>query len=167
MESQRMRRVGPMVIGIVLVAALGAACAPAAPAPAGLSDADRAALAANADAAAAAANSGDKAAWVAMYADDAVMLAPNSEPVNGKAAIAEVINGFPPLSGVKFTQVSVDGVGDAAWVQGTYEMTMTPPGAAPISDRGKYLEVWRKQADGSWKIVRDIYNTSVPLPATP
>ncbi len=147
----------------VLLATLGVACAT--PAPAGLTDADRAVLAAKADSAAAAASAGDVTTWSNMYADDAVMLAPNSEPVVGRAAIAEVIKSFPPLSGVKFAQVTLEGNGDLAWVQGTYEMTMTPPGGAAIFDRGKFIEIWRKGADGKWMIIRDIYNTSVPMPA--
>jgi ketosteroid isomerase-like protein len=44
-------------------------------------------------------------------------------------------------------------------------MTLTPVGAAPIENRGKYIEIWRKQADGSWKILRDVYSSDLPLPA--
>jgi ketosteroid isomerase-like protein len=36
----------------------------------------------------------------------------------------------------------------------------------PASDRGTYIELWEKQADGSWKIARDIYNSDV-APAAP
>lgn len=156
------RSVSRALLALVL-AGLAGACA--APAPAGFTDEDRAQLAANAEAATTAANSGDFTPWLNLYAADAVMLPPNSEPVTGAAAIAETMKSFPPLSNVKFAQVTVEGTADMAWVQGTYEMTMTPPGAAPISDRGKFIEIWKKQADGSWKIIRDIYNTSVPLPA--
>ncbi len=147
----------------LLLTSVVAACAT--PAPAGLTETDRAQLASKADSATAAASRGDVTTWSSMYADDAVMLPPNAEPVSGRAAIAEVIKSFPPLSGVKFSQVTVEGSGDLAWVQGTYELTMTPPGSAAISDRGKYIEIWRKGADGNWMIIRDIYNTSVPMPA--
>ena len=44
-------------------------------------------------------------------------------------------------------------------------MTVTLPGAAPIEDRGKYLTIWRKQADGSWKVQRGTFNSDLPLPA--
>ena len=49
-------------------------------------------------------------------------------------------------------------------------MTISPPGAAAVSEKGKYVEVWRKQPDGSWKIKWDIFNSDVPAgapPATP
>ena len=54
---------------------------------------------------------------------------------------------------------------DLAYDRGTYSMTVTPPGAAPIEDRGKYLTIYRKQADGSWKIARVMFNSDLPLPA--
>jgi len=41
-------------------------------------------------------------------------------------------------------------------------MTMTPEGSDPIDDTGKYLEIWKKQADGGWKVVRDIFNSDLP-----
>jgi ketosteroid isomerase-like protein len=52
-----------------------------------------------------------------------------------------------------------------AYDRGTYSMTITPPGAAAIEDRGKYLTIYRKQADGSWKVLRVMYNSDLPLPA--
>jgi ketosteroid isomerase-like protein len=35
----------------------------------------------------------------------------------------------------------------------------------PQRDRGKYIEVWRRQTDGSWLIADDIFNSSEPAPA--
>jgi ketosteroid isomerase-like protein len=46
-------------------------------------------------------------------------------------------------------------------------MTMNPPGAPPITDSGKYLEVFRKQADGSWKNARDAFSSNLPAAAAP
>jgi len=40
-------------------------------------------------------------------------------------------------------------------------MTISPPGAAAVRDRGTYLAVWRKQCDGSWKIRWDIFNSDL------
>jgi hypothetical protein len=42
-------------------------------------------------------------------------------------------------------------------------MELNPPGAAnPIRDRGKYIEIRRRQEDGSWLISRDIFNSNQP-----
>jgi len=38
-------------------------------------------------------------------------------------------------------------------------VTVTPKGGKLTHDKGKYLTVWKKQADGSWKIYRDINNS--------
>ena len=49
--------------------------------------------------------------------------------------------------------------------RGTYAMTFTLPGApGPTEDRGKYLLIERKQADGSWLITNEMFNSDVPLP---
>jgi ketosteroid isomerase-like protein len=48
---------------------------------------------------------------------------------------------------------------------GTYKMTLTPKkaGAKPLpTDEGKYIEVLKRQADGSWKIAYDIWNPNAP-----
>jgi ketosteroid isomerase-like protein len=43
-------------------------------------------------------------------------------------------------------------------------MTVQPRGGREIKDKGKFVVVWKRQADGSWKIVRDVYNSDVPPP---
>lgn len=53
--------------------------------------------------------------------------------------------------------------GDYAIETGIFEWTMQPKTGKPITDKGKYLTVWKKQADGSWKILRDINNTSLAM----
>ena len=62
--------------------------------------------------------------------------------------------------------MEIQGQGDMAYDRGTYSMAVTPAGAAPIEDHGKYLTIWRKQADGSWKVARAIFNSDLPLPTT-
>jgi len=44
-------------------------------------------------------------------------------------------------------------------------VTLTPPGAAePVGDRGKFVEIWKKQRDGSWRVVLEIFNSDLPAP---
>jgi ketosteroid isomerase-like protein len=53
---------------------------------------------------------------------------------------------------------------DYAIENGAYEMTFTPKGAPkPIHDTGKYLTVWKRQTDGTWRMIRDINNTDLPM----
>jgi ketosteroid isomerase-like protein len=51
-----------------------------------------------------------------------------------------------------------------AYTMGTYVARMTGQDGAPVTEPGKWLSVWRKQANGQWRIVVDTYNTDVPPP---
>jgi len=144
-----------------------AACAPKAPPPPDEGAIRTAIEAANAKAAAGM-MAGDTAAGLANYADDAVVMMPNEKPMNGRAAISAGFGGLMSqmtLSDVKFTTGSLIVTGDYAIETGAYTMTLTSkaPKSKPMPDEGKYLTVWKKQADGAWKIIRDINNTSVPM----
>ena len=101
----------------------------------------------------------------AFYADDAVTLMPNADAKHGRAAIRQGFNAMAGLNAnLRLTTDRVVQSGDLAYETGTYDMTMSPSGTAPMNDRGKYLTVWRRQADGTWKIVADSINTSLPAP---
>jgi ketosteroid isomerase-like protein len=52
--------------------------------------------------------------------------------------------------------------GDIGYTLGTYELTLNNPQGTPVTDRGKYLTVWKKQADGSWKVAVDTFNSDLP-----
>ena len=141
------------------------ACAPAA--PPGLTEADRAEIRTTTEEAVAIANSSRDWAQYAQiyYAPDAIVMPPNEEVVRGRDAIASWFENFPPFEDLQFNQVEFDGAGDIAYLYGTYSMIVTLPDAEePVSDRGKYIEIWRRQEDGSWKIMLDIFNSDLPLP---
>jgi ketosteroid isomerase-like protein len=100
------------------------------------------------------------AAVDAYYADDAKVLWPNAPAAVGRPAIKNAVAQFPPLKEFKWDVISLEGQGDLAYVHGTYEMTMVPAGAStPVTDKGKGIEVFKKQADGTWKVIRDIWNS--------
>lgn len=101
----------------------------------------------------------------ALYADSAVLLPPNAPAMVGKAAIREFLNGFPPLTELTLTVDGIVGAGDLAYAHGRYHLTVAAEGA-PV-DSGKFLDVRQRQADGSWKYVADMFNTSIPAPAAP
>jgi ketosteroid isomerase-like protein len=109
------------------------------------------------------------AAFEGFFADDAVYL-PTFEPrVEGKKAIME---SFRPLFDdhtLKLTwiplraEVSVSG--ELGWTTGSYELTRLDETGAPHVRRGKYVTIWHRQADGSWKAVLDGGNPDTPPPA--
>jgi hypothetical protein len=51
---------------------------------------------------------------------------------------------------------------DMAYLQGTYTMT-DPKTKKPMTDKGKYLTVFTKQPDGSWKAIADAFNSDPPI----
>lgn len=103
------------------------------------------------------------------YADDASVLFSNTPIATGKEAITAVWAQLFQEPGFSLSwqpvKVEVARSGDLAFSQGTYEITMNDPRGNPVTDRGKYVVVWKKQANGSWKAVADIGNSDLPPPA--
>ncbi|MCX6629535.1 MAG: SgcJ/EcaC family oxidoreductase [Candidatus Solibacter sp.] len=113
---------------------------------------------------AAAAN--DLEGTVSYYSDDASLLAPNAPIATGKQAIRAVWASLlgPDVSvSWQVSKVEVSRSGDMAYVMGVYGLTMKDPQGKLETDHGKLLEVWKKQADGNWKTVADIFNSDLPL----
>lgn len=134
-------------------------------APTELTEADRAAIRAADSSFAAAANAGDVDAVAAVYAREASLLAPNLPPQRGQTAIRAFWGGFLNAYTVKFEIASdtIEGRGDLAYNMGQYRFTAVPkvrsnPG---VADEGKFLEVLKKQPDGSWKYVVDMYSSNL------
>jgi uncharacterized protein (TIGR02246 family) len=104
---------------------------------------------------------------VAHYSDDATMMVPDAPIMKGKDAIRA---GLKPMLGdaslsLNFTATSADvsKSGDIAYTQGTYSLTVTDGKTKkPVTEKGKYVTVYKKQADGSWKAVEDINNADAP-----
>jgi uncharacterized protein (TIGR02246 family) len=105
---------------------------------------------------------------VAFYADDAVVM-PVAEPiVEGRAAILEEwrhVFGIPGYaSHSRLVASAVSTAGDLGYTRGTYDSPMLGPGGKPVVERGKWVSVWKRDTDGRWRIVIDIYNTDTPPP---
>ena len=110
---------------------------------------------------------GDAASLVATYSDDAVLMPANMPAWEGRAAINQGIAGFLSQFSIvdaRLTTKDVIVTADYAIERGTYTWTLHPKtGTGPdIVDNGKYLTVWQRQDDGSWKIIRDINNSDRP-----
>ena len=109
-------------------------------------------------------NRGDAAAVAAMYDTAGVVLAPNAPPMRGRQNI-EALWAGARQQGFKTLNLQVNSVeliGDHAIELGSYTLVVQPPGQAEATDRGKYIVVWKRQADGTWKLYRDAFNTSMP-----
>jgi uncharacterized protein (TIGR02246 family) len=121
----------------------------------------------------AAAGAKDLDKTVSYYAESAVVMPPNASAATTKESIRSAWKEMLTAPGAaiswKATKVEVAKSGDLAYVSGTYEETMTDASGKPIKDRGKYVEIFKKQADETWKVVADIWNSDLPAsaPAAP
>jgi ketosteroid isomerase-like protein len=92
---------------------------------------------------------------------------PNIPALTSKEAIRTLWKSMlesPDFSGGwKPTKVEVARSGDFAYVSGNYEFNEKDNGGKPITDKGKYLEVWKKQSDGNWKCVADMFSSDLPV----
>ena len=102
-------------------------------------------------------------AWIGLIADDAVYLPPNEPAVSGRAAVRDWVDAFPHVDQLSLTIDDIIGEGALAVVRGSFSLSVTDDAGVSADDEGKYIEVWRRQADGSWKMVRDIWNSSQAL----
>jgi uncharacterized protein (TIGR02246 family) len=163
----------------ILAALTALACRPApkattadagvesAAAPAGFSAQDEAAIRGVDSAWARAATAGDAAALTALYTSDAMLLPPFEQAVKGDAVKKYNEGMTSAVSGpTELTTQTVEGQGDLAYAVGAYRATLTPKkaGAKPLPvETGKYLEVLKKQSDGSWKIAYDMWSADAPM----
>ena len=101
------------------------------------------------------------------YADDAALLIPNMPLIKGKDAIQGSLQKMVADKNLalNFTPsyVEVSKAGDMAYTQGTYTLTVTDPKTKrAMTEKGKYVTVYKKQPDGSWLAVEDITNADAP-----
>ena len=95
---------------------------------------------------------------------------PNEEELMGKQAITDNMVAMFEGMGAELTISSeeVEVAGDWAFDRGAYTMKLTPKGdGEPMEDNGKYIVILEKQADGSWRIAREVWNSNNPLPGSP
>jgi uncharacterized protein (TIGR02246 family) len=161
-------------IGLAFLLATACTSAPAERAPGGVDKAqplaaeDIAAIRATDSTFAGALGAGDAAGVAAIYLPDAHLLPPNLAAVEGREAIQQFFAGF--LKAYHITIVisadEIEGRGDLAFARGHYTMEGTPKaaGTPPLREEGKFLEVLRRQADGSWRYAVDMYSSNFPEP---
>jgi ketosteroid isomerase-like protein len=114
------------------------------------------------------ATAGDVDGAVSYYSDDASVLPPNAPIANTKPAIraawAALLTPDVTVSW-QITKVEVARSGDLGYAMGTYVVALKNVAGNPVVERGKLVEVWKKQADGKWKVTADIFNSDAPAPA--
>ena len=96
--------------------------------------------------------------WVAWFAEEGMQLTPEGN-IKGRAAIREYMGpafARPDWSlAWKPTFAEISRSGDLGYTTGTYESRGKDAQGKPTLRTGRYVTIWKKQADGSWKVVLD------------
>lgn len=113
-----------------------------------------------------AASGGVQQAFAHYLAVEAVALNPSEQPVLGRAAIVAGFEGIPDGYELSWDPVAggISASGDLGFTWGRYVATIPTSDGKSVERYGKYVTIWKKQADGSWKAVLDGGN---PNPAPP
>lgn len=97
------------------------------------------------------------AAFAEWFAEDGVALGNAQQPKIGRVAIAKSANWSP--KDYQLTWTPTDGVmgpsGDMGYTWGHFEGHSKDANGNPVTTNGRYMTIWRKGADGNWKVVLD------------
>ena len=110
--------------------------------------------------------SNDSATFYSYVDDDVMMMPPGQAPVRGISAMRSWYAAF--LAQYQTSSLTLSDkevlVGNGwATETGSYEWGLKPTkGGAEVIDRGHYIQIWKKSADGNWKFYREVWNSAAP-----
>ncbi len=113
-------------------------------------------------------NTGDFDLWISLWTDDGIQMPPGTPARIGKAQILEAMKPTFDEMTLDIAIISIDDAkvyGDLGITYCNYTLAVTPKAGGEtiiaMAD-GKALTLYERQADGSWKIVYDCFNSNVP-----
>jgi uncharacterized protein (TIGR02246 family) len=100
------------------------------------------------------------------YADDAHFLPANHPAIVGRLAIQQAFEALlaTGLQKLVLRTDKIEVAGDLAYGIGKHQMNIKTPSGAEIHDEGKYLVVYRRQQDGQWRAVADMFSSDLAAP---
>jgi ketosteroid isomerase-like protein len=104
----------------------------------------------------------DVTAWVNEYTEDAVILESGAPPIAGRAALLELARSMKPIASGTINSDHIEGSGNLAYSYGTATWTSGRPPDATSMAHVRQILVWRKEADGVWRIAMEAF---LPLEA--
>jgi ketosteroid isomerase-like protein len=110
------------------------------------------------------AEKGRAEAFLAYMAEGAMYLPPGAKPVTDREEVRRHLSQGPPDLVLTWEPIfaEVSTAGDLGCTIGEWKATGTVRDGKPFVSRGKYLTVWKRQADGTWKWVTDLGNEDPP-----
>jgi uncharacterized protein (TIGR02246 family) len=103
--------------------------------------------------------SDDPTAWVYHYTEDAVFVAPGAPAEQGRETLLQMARSMKPLSSVSFTALRTEGSGHLAYVYGHGSWVNGRPPNVGATTNVRFLIIWRKEADGRWRVAQELLNT--------
>ena len=110
-------------------------------------------------------NAADVDAWLEFMADDVLWMRDGGPILVGKEAIGSWGRDAFENAELEYALTTDEVVvsGDLAYVRGTHTVAVAPrDGSERWQVAGKHIYILRRQADGTWKITRSIWNTNLP-----
>jgi uncharacterized protein (TIGR02246 family) len=106
----------------------------------------------------------DTGALAAFYTADALLLPPNAPVAQGTKAIRAVFDGYVEAgaASLELQNTAFEEHGDIVIDAGRYTLNVQTPDGDSMTDVGKYLQVLKRQADGSFLIAYDCFNSDLP-----
>jgi len=109
---------------------------------------------------------GNVDAFMTLTTQDVVLMPPGASTLSGREAVQALMADFFGTYAIELQSVSLEEIvvaGDWAFVRDTYVSNLTPrSGGETVRARGKNVWILRRQADGSWKVARNMWNSSDP-----
>ena len=97
------------------------------------------------------------AAFAAWFAEDGVALGNGAAPLIGKVAIAKSAAWDPKVYQLVWTptEAMMGPSGDMGYTWGHFEGHSKDANGFPVTTKGRYMTIWRKESNGEWKVVLD------------
>jgi uncharacterized protein (TIGR02246 family) len=103
------------------------------------------------------------------WTDDATIVTPGMPPIVGKDAIRKYVSGAFATPGFSITwkteKVEVSQSGDLAYSTGTDRISLNTPDGKSVTEENRGVAIWKKQVDGSWRVVLDMGSPSASAKA--
>lgn len=100
--------------------------------------------------------------WLSYYADDAIMMPPGENVCKDKVSRETSIKNMFAVPGMSLrfqtSKVEIAKAGDMGYAVGVYQYNVKDTKGKDYHETGKYCETWKKQSDGNWKCIVDIWN---------
>ena len=101
----------------------------------------------------------DAAKIASWWVDDAIYIDRAEPTIRGRAGVDSLVRSMHGTMSVTAASVEKDDLavsGDLAYFLGRYHEVLQPRQGAPVDVRGRFVFIWKRQSDGTWKITRSV-----------